>query len=459
MYRAWPFLPGEVCCQKTALGFVDSIWEMFGPLLAGVPVVIASDDDVLDPERLLTLLAEAGATRLVLVPTLLGALLDHAPDLAARLPQLRHWTTSGEYLSVDLAARFRQACPDAILLNLYGSSEVAADATWHEVRELHDNKPVPIGRPISNTRVYILDSHLEPIPIGVKGQIYVGGDCLAAGYWRSPDLTAERFVPGPFEREASRLFATGDLGRFLADGSIEYLGRLDHQVKIRGYRIEPGEVEMHLAAHPDVRKAAVVATSGAPGDVRKLVAYVVGRSNLAPPAEKLRAFLRARLPQYMVPAHFVEMHELPLLPSGKVDLRALPLPGNNVNASPRVVGPRTPTEAKLAAFWCEVLELPEVGVTDDFFDLGGDSLLAMQLLARIRKQLEVDIPVRSLFDTPTIDRLALEIETAKANGRTRRRDEIRPQPTREPNLDLLAAELGKLSPEQIGFLLRQVRGV
>ena len=459
MYRAWPFLPDEVCCQKTALGFVDSIWEMFGPLLAGVPVVIASDDDVLDPERLLTLLAEVGATRLVLVPTLLGALLDHAPDLAARLPRLRHWTTSGEYLSVDLAARFRQACPGAILLNLYGSSEVAADATWHEVRELHDNKPVPIGRPISNTRVYILDSHLEPLPIGVKGQIYVGGDCLAAGYWRSPDLTAERFVPGPFEREASRLFATGDLGRFLADGSIEYLGRLDHQVKIRGYRIEPGEVEMHLAAHPDVRKAAVVATSGAPGDVRKLVAYVVGRSNLAPPAEKLRAFLRARLPQYMVPADFVEMHELPLLPSGKVDLRALPPPGDDANASPRLVGPRTPTEAKLAAFWCELLEVPEVGVTDDFFDLGGDSLLAMQLLARIRKQLEVDIPVRSLFDTPTIDRLALEIETAKANGRTWRRDEIRRQPTQEPNLDLLAAELGKLSPEQIGFLLRQVRGV
>ena len=416
MYRAWPFLPGEVCCQKTALGFVDSVWEMFGPLLAGVPVVIASDDDVLDPERLLTLLAEAGATRLVLVPTLLGALLDHAPDLAARLPRLRHWTTSGEYLSVDLAARFRQACPGAILLNLYGSSEVAADATWHEVREPHDNNPVPIGRPISNTRVYILDSHLEPVPIGVKGQIYVGGDCLAAGYWRSPDLTAERFVPGPFELEASRLFATGDLGRFLADGSIEYLGRLDHQVKIRGYRIEPGEVEMHLAAHPDVRKAAVVATSGALGDARKLVAYVVGRSNLAPPAEELRAFLRARLPQYMVPADFVEMHELPLLPSGKVDLRALPPPRDNANASPRLVGPRTPTEAKLAAFWCELLEVPEVGVTDDFFDLGGDSLLAMQLLARISKQFEVDIPVRSLFDTPTIDRLALEIETAKADG-------------------------------------------
>jgi acyl carrier protein len=161
----------------------------------------------------------------------------------------------------------------------------------------------------------------------------------------------------------------------------------------------------------------------------------------------------------MVPADFVEMHELPLLPSGKVDLRSLPPPRDNANASPRLVGPRTPTEAKLAAFWCELLEVPEVGVTDDFFELGGDSLLAMQLLARIRKHLEVDIPVRRLFDTTTIHRLALEIETAKANGRTPRRDEIRPRPTREPNLDLLAAELGKLSPDQIEFLLRQVRGV
>jgi amino acid adenylation domain-containing protein len=459
MYRAWPFLPGEVCCQKTVLGFVDSIWEMFGPLLAGVPVVIASEDDVLDPDRLITLLGKTGTTRLVLVPTLLGVLLDHAPDLASRLPRLRHWTTSGEYLSADLAARFRQAVPDAILLNLYGSSEVAADATWHEVREPRDNKPVPIGRPISNTRVYILDSHLDPVPVGVKGQIYLGGDCLAAGYWRSAGLTAERFVPDAFGSEASRLFASGDLGRFLADGSIEYLGRLDHQVKIRGYRIEPSEVELHLTSHPDVRKAIVIATSGALGDARKLVAYVVGRSDCALPAEELRAFLRARLPQYMVPAEFVEMHELPLLPSGKVDLRSLPSPRNNANASPRAVGPRTQTQAKLAAFWCELLKVPEVGVTVDFFDVGGDSLLAMQLRARIREQFEVDVPVRSLFDTPTIERLAQEIEMVKASGAPPRREGIRPQPTQKPNLDLLAAELGKLSPEQIEFLMRQIRDV
>jgi amino acid adenylation domain-containing protein len=459
MYRAWPFQPGEVCCQKTALGFVDSIWETFGPLLAGVPVEIASEDDVLDPDRLLALLAKTGATRLVLVPTLLGVLLDHAPDLAARLPRLRHWTTSGEYLPADLAARFKQAFPDAVLLNLYGSSEVAADATWHEVREISDNKPVPIGRPISNTRVYILDSHLQPVPIGVKGQIYIGGDCVAIGYWGSPALTAERFIPDPFRSGVGRLFASGDLGRFLADGSIEYLGRRDHQVKIRGYRIEPSEVEFQLAAHPHVRQAAVIATPGALGDARKLVAYVVGRAHRAPPADELRAYLRTRLPQYMVPAEFVEMDDLPLLPSGKVDLRALPPPRDNAKASPRAARPRTPTQAQLAEVWCELLEVSEVRVTDDFFNIGGDSLLAMQLLARIRQQFEVDIPVRSLFDTPTIEHLAQEIEIAKATGATPRRVSIQPQPTQKPNLDLLAAELGKLSPEQIELLLRRIRDV
>lgn len=458
MYRTWPFQPGEVCCQKTALGFVDSVWEMFGPLLAGVPAVIASDDDILDPVRFLALLAEADVTRLVLVPTLLGALLDHAPDLGTRTPRLRHWTTSGEYLQASLAARFRAACPDAHLLNLYGSSEVAADATWHEVREARADQPVPIGRPISNTRAYILDRHRDPVPIGLKGQIHVGGDCLAAGYWRSPALTAERFIPDPFNPKTGRLFATGDMGRFLADGSIEFLGRLDHQVKIRGYRVEPGEVETHLAAHPGVRKAVVVATSGALEDARKLVGYVVGLSDRAPPAEELRAFLRKRLPLYMVPAYFIEMRELPLLPSGKIDLRALPPPRDAGGKLSRRTGELTPTEAKLASICCELLELPDVGTMDDFFDAGGDSLLAMQLLARISEQFDVDIPVRSLFDNPTIDWLAREIETAKAEGRKSHRNKIRPQPRRESNLAALAAELDKLTPEQVEFLFRQVRG-
>jgi amino acid adenylation domain-containing protein len=458
MYRAYPFASEEVCCQKTPLGFVDSIWEMLGPLLRGIPIVIVNDDDVMDPARLITLLAKSRVTRIVLVPTLLRMLLDHAPDLGARLPRLRHWTTSGEYLAPDLARRFRAACPEALLLNLYGSSEVAADATGHEVRELRGNEPVPIGKPISNTRVYILDSHMEPVPVGVAGQIFVGGDCLSAGYWRRPDLTAERFLPCPFDEGSSGLFATGDRGRFLADGSIEYLGRQDGQVKIRGYRVELGEVEVHLAAHPDVRQVAVASTSGPLAEPSHLVAYVVGREAAAPRAEELRAFLGTRLPRYMVPAIFVEMRELPMLPSGKIDRRALPEPPTaRAHLAPHPRRPRNKTEAKLISFWLELLHLREVALNQNFFDLGGDSLLAMQLLGRIRRQFHVDVPIRGLFETPTIEGLVRMIEVARDNGATPRRSKIQPRPMQEPGLDVLAAELNKLSPEQIELLLQQVR--
>jgi amino acid adenylation domain-containing protein len=456
MYRTYPFASGEVCCQKTALGFVDSIWEMFGPLLRGVPNLIIPDDHVVDPERLLALLAQERVTRIVLVPTLLRVLLDHAPDLGAQVPQLKLWTTSGEYLPDDLARRFRAACPGAVLLNLYGSSEVAADVTWHEVRELRGDEPVPIGKPIANAQVYILDQHLQPVPVGVAGQIHVGGDCLSAGYWRRPDLTAERFLPNPFGKGSPVLFATGDQGRFLADGSIEYLGRRDGQVKIRGYRIELGEVEAHLAAHPGVRQVALAALAGPDPNSKQLVAYVVGQNGAMPAAEDLRAFLRGRLPQYMVPAVFVDMRELPLLPSGKIDRRALPVPpAAEASAAPWHVAPRNETEAGLAAIWCDLLHLPEAGVTHNFFDLGGHSLLAMQVLARIRRQFEVDVSIRSLFDAPTIEGLAREIEKAKASGAAPRLRAIRPR--QEPRMDTLAAELSKLSPEQIELLLQQVR--
>jgi amino acid adenylation domain-containing protein len=455
MYRAYPFAPEEVCCQKTALGFVDSIWEMFGPLLHGVPNVIVGDNDVVDPESLLTLLANQGVTRIVLVPTLLRVLLDHALDLAVRVPRLKFWTVSGEYLPEDLARRFRAACPTAILLNLYGSSEVAADVTCHEVREPRGGEPVPIGKPISNTQVYILDSHMEPVPIGVAGQIYVGGDCLSAGYWRKSDLTAERFLPNPFSQKSPVLFATGDLGRFLADGNIEYLGRRDDQVKVRGYRVELGEVESHLSAHPCVCQVAAVAVADAVGSSKQLVAYVVGRNGELPPAEELRAFLRNRLPQYMVPTVFVEMRELPLLPSGKVDRRALPAPPSAKGDPAYFARSHSETETELAVIWRGLLGVPEVGRTQDFFNLGGHSLLAMQVLARIRKQFEVDVSIRSFFESPTIEGLAREIDIARANGAVPRLRAIRPR--HEPKLDTLAAELAKLSPEQIEILLQQMQ--
>src|SRR5215813_1280907 len=242
MYRTYPFSSGEVCCQKTALSFVDSIWEIFGPLLRGVPNVILPEEVTIDPELLIGSLARERVSRIVLVPTLLRILLEHAPDLGACVPELKLWTVSGEELSADLARKFRAAFPEARLLNLYGSSEVAGDATCYEVGDVAGLNTVPIGKPISNAQVYVLDNFLEPLPIGVPGMLYVGGDCVSPGYWRRPDLTRERFIAHPFAEQLGSVFATSDSARRLPDGNLEYLGRVDTQTKIRGFRIELGEI-------------------------------------------------------------------------------------------------------------------------------------------------------------------------------------------------------------------------
>ncbi|HEU4631876.1 MAG TPA: amino acid adenylation domain-containing protein, partial [Gemmatimonadaceae bacterium] len=247
MWRTFPFGAGEVCCQKTALGFVDSVWEIFGPLLQGVPSEIIDDDTVRDPFALVEQLAARQVTRIVLVPSLLGAMLDTGLPIGHHLPRLTHWISSGETLSAELAQRFAAAVSHGILLNLYGSSEVAGDATWYDAREGQATAAVPIGRPIANTRVYVLDARGQPVPLGVVGELHVGGVGVARGYLHRPALTAERFVPDPFGREpGARLYRTGDLVRYRRDGALEFVGRADHQVKLRGYRIELGEIEAVL---------------------------------------------------------------------------------------------------------------------------------------------------------------------------------------------------------------------
>jgi amino acid adenylation domain-containing protein len=440
MYRTYPFSRHEVCCQKTALSFVDSIWEIFGPLLRGIPNVILPEEVVIDPELFLGALARERVTRIVLVPALLHVLLEHAPDLGARVPHLKLWTVSGEELPADLARKFRAGFPEGRLLNLYGSSEVAGDATCYEVGEVAGLNTVPIGKPISNTQVYVLDEFMEPLPVGVPGMLYVGGDCVSRGYWRRPDLTRERFIANPFAEELGPVFATGDRVKWLPDGNLEYRGRVDTQTKIRGFRIELGEIEANLMAHPLVRQA-VVLVNGTSPEARQLTAYVVRQGGAALSPQELREFLRARLPAYMVPVFFVEIAELPLLPSGKVDRRALPsLQTDAQTATRQQIAPRDNIERRLAAIWSELLGVNELGVKDNFFELGGNSLLAMQVLARVRKAFEVEVSIRSLFDGPSIEELGREVQNAKASGSVPRLGSMVPRPRPVAGIDALRTE-------------------
>jgi acyl-coenzyme A synthetase/AMP-(fatty) acid ligase/acyl carrier protein len=413
MWKAWPFGPREICCQKTALSFVDSVWEIFGPLLHGIPNVIISNEDLEDADRLVRALAAHRVTRIVVVPSLLRHLLDSVPDIGKQVPELKLWVTSGELLMPSLARRFEELLPGATLLNLYGSSEVAADVTWHLVRDGSLLERIPIGRPIANTKVYVLDRELRPVPIGVLGEIYVGGDALASGYLNNPTLTAQKFIPAPFAGDAeTRLFKTGDLGRFLPDGSVEFLGRVDNQVKVRGVRIELGELESVLRTHPAVA-AAVVKVWGDGGDER-LIGYVVPNDGALNPNE-LRSFAGAKLPASMVPAAFIVLDALPLMPNGKVDRNALPPPGDGRTAlQTHFVAPRTPLEKDLADIWSEILGVRQIGVDDDFFRLGGHSLLAMRVVSRVRSALQIELPLRMLFESPTVGRLARSIQEQKA---------------------------------------------
>ena len=259
MWRAYPFEANEKSCTKTSLSFVDSVWENFGPLLQGVPILIFPDDVAKDIRSLVRTLAYYRVTRIVLVPSLLRAILDEQPNLQEELPHQIIWISSGEHLPRALVDQFQSSLPNSILLNLYGSSEVSADVTCMEVRSPVRGSGISIGRPISNTKIYLLDSQRQLVPIGVPGELYVGGVGLARGYLNRPDLTAEKFVANPFGGESERrLYRTGDLARYLPDGNIEFLGRADNQVKIRGHRIELGEIESALNQHPTVRESVVL---------------------------------------------------------------------------------------------------------------------------------------------------------------------------------------------------------
>ncbi|HEU4562407.1 MAG TPA: amino acid adenylation domain-containing protein, partial [Longimicrobium sp.] len=394
----------DVVLQKTPFGFDVSVWEFFWPLQQGARLVMARPDGHRDPLYLRDVIEREGVTTLHFVPSMLQPFVEAVE--AGRCGSLRHVVCSGEALPPALVRRFhdRFASP-VVLTNLYGPTEAAVDVScWTCPRDAAEGV-VPIGRPVWNTALYVLDAGLRPMPVGTPGELYIGGVQVARGYQGRAAMTAERFVPDPFStRGGARLYRSGDRARWRADGAIEYLGRLDFQVKVRGFRIEPGEIEAALRQAPGVSDCAVVAREDEAGD-RRLVAYVVGDVE----TDALRAHVRRTLPEYMVPSAFVCLDALPLTPNGKLDRKALPAP-ELAPAEDRYVAPRTPAEEVLAGIWAEVLRLERVGVEESFFELGGHSLLATRVISRVRQVFGVEVPLRALFEGPTLAEMARAVE-------------------------------------------------
>jgi amino acid adenylation domain-containing protein len=389
--------------SKTPISFDVSVWEIFAPLLAGSQVVIARPGGEQDSSYLITLIREQKITHADFVPSMLQLFLIE--DGLEHCRSLKRITAAGEALTSDLTNRFFDRL-DAELYNLYGPTEASLAVTYWPCRPGGDQRTIPIGRPMNNVQIYLLDPDLQPVPIGAQGELYIGGVAVGRGYFDRPDLTADRFIPNPFDPEPNaRLYKTGDLARYLPTGDIEFLGRLDHQVKVRGFRIELGEIEAVLADHPAVREALVVTREEHRGD-RRLIAYLVANSP-APSVTELRNFIRGLLPEYMVPSQFVFLQTMPLTRNGKVDRDALPKP-DSMRPALKVdyVPPSAVQERSIAEIWRQTLGIDKVGIDDNFFDLGGHSLHLLQVHHQLKAALGGDLAMVELFKYPTIRSLA-----------------------------------------------------
>ncbi|MFP2934544.1 AMP-binding protein, partial [Pyxidicoccus sp. 3LG] len=385
--------------------FDVSVWEFFWPLMTGARLVVARPGGHQDPAYLAGVIASQCITTLHFVPSMLRAFLEE-PGLEDACASVRRIICSGEALPAELARQCLERLPGAGLHNLYGPTEAAVDVTAWTCQPGDARSSVPIGRPIANTRIHLLDAALRPVPPGVPGELFIAGVQVGRGYLARPELTAERFVPDPLSPEpGARMYRTGDLARWLPDGTVDYLGRLDFQVKVRGLRIELGEIEAALAAQPSVKEAVVVAREDVPGHQR-LVAYVVPREGGAMDANALREGLRLGLPEYMVPSAFVALEALPLSPNGKLDRKALPAPDADGSGTSReYVAPRDAREQALADIWAQVLGRPRVGIHDSFFELGGDSIISLQVIAKAR-QAGMRLTPRHVFQHRTVAELA-----------------------------------------------------
>jgi amino acid adenylation domain-containing protein len=390
--------------QIAPISFDASTFEIWGALLHGARCVLFSEN-IPTAKSLKTEIDKHGITILWLTAALFNSIIDDDPQALAGIEQL---LIGGEALSVAHVQRASENLPSTQIINGYGPTESTTFTCCHPIpRQINATiESIPIGRPIANTQIYILDEYLQPVPVGVPGELHIGGAGLARGYLNRPELTNEKFIPNPFNN--SKLYKTGDLARYLADGNIEYIGRIDNQVKIRGFRIELGEIEAVLSQHIDVQVSCVIVYEDTPGD-KRLVAYVVPHPQATLTISELRQFLANKLPAYMIPNAFVMLESLPLTQNGKVDRRALKAPANT-NDSDKFIDPRNQLELQLVQIWSKILKVDKVGVQDNFFDLGGHSLLASYLMSQIQQQFAKDIPLIKLFQNPTIEQLATIVQ-------------------------------------------------
>jgi len=416
------------------VSFDAATFEIWGALLHGGRCVLYPGK-VPGPHDLGEVLKTHNVDTLWLTTALFNTVITEDPQALSGIKQL---LIGGEALSAPHVRKGLALLPDTEITNGYGPTESTTFACCHRIpREITEGiTSIPIGRPIGNTQAYILDRRLAPMPIGIIGELYIGGDGLARGYLNSPQLTAENFIANPFSSKGGeRLYRTGDRARYMPNGTIEFLGRIDNQLKIRGHRIEPGEITAVLREHAAVKEAVVIARDEHPAD-RRLVAYAVLEQPLAASPQELRTFLKERLPDYMVPSVFVFLESLPLTPNGKVDKKALPTPDQGRSELEQgYSAPRTPTEKLLTEIWADVLKIDQVGIHDNFFDLGGHSLLATQVISRVYKSFHIELPVRTLFETATLSSFAAAIEAAVKSCDQSLSPVIRPRPRQLQRLD------------------------
>jgi amino acid adenylation domain-containing protein len=443
MQETFPLTKTDRVLQKTPFSFDASVWEFYAPLLVGGQLLIAQPGGHTDSDYLLKTIAQQQVTTVQLVPSLLQMLLEQGGIENCQL--LKRVFCGGEILPVALQEKLLSQL-NVNLCNLYGPTECCIDVTfWNCQREMYGQR-IPIGRPISNTQIYILDSNLQSLPVGIPGELHIGGAGLARGYLNRPELTQEKFIPNPFSNYPdSRLYKTGDLARYLPDGNIEYLGRIDNQVKIRGFRIELGEIETVLKQHSQVQSSVIIDQEDTSGN-KRLVAYIVPQKETTPTPNELRQFLKEKLPDYMIPSAFVIMESLPLTPNGKIDRRALPETNLCGEIELNFVAPRNLEEEILAKIWSQVLRVEPVGIYDNFFELGGDSILTIQIITRARKA-GLELTPKQLFTHQNIAELAT-VATRVTESKIEP-EIVNPPPTEADTGDYTAQDFPLLEIDQI----------